>query len=184
MTGWRSCKCWTRFLLVAGGTCLGSSAHALGGFDQEKRIKDEIVVVGTPPTTSGFGAIGGWLSFATVDISDQFRSLDHFLSALNAVNDRLIEASEQYCSQKIEQWRRDCHDGMETAHTYCIVSGAFMTGSLIRARIPAPFRSSGSIGAGVGTLSTCNSIRFRAHRNCDRIADSDAAARIAECPGE
>lgn len=184
MTGWRSHNYWTRFLLLASVACLGQPAHAVGGFDEQNHVMDEIVVVGTPPSSTGFGVIGGWFSFATVDISDQFRSLDRFLGALSVANDRLIEASEQYCSQKIEEWRRDCHDGMETAHTYCIVSGAFMTGALIRARIPAPFRSSGSIGAGFGTMRTCNDVRFRAHRNCDRIADSSAASQIAECPGE
>ena len=184
MTGWKTCNYRKGFLLLLGGAGLASSAHSMEDFEEEPRVMEEIVVTGTPPPSADLSVIGGWFSFATVDLSDQFRSLDRFLGALNTANDYLIEASEQYCSRKIEAWRRDCHAGMRTAHTYCVVSGAFMTGSLIRARVPAPFRSSGSIGSGFGTLTTCNDIRFRAHRNCDRIADSGTAPRIAGCPGQ
>ena len=144
---------------------------------------DEIVVVGSPPSSGGFDVVGGWFSFAAVDVRDQFSSLERFLDALGDFNDYMTQASERYCTQKIEQWRQACHDGVETAHSYCIVSGAFLTGSLIRGRFPAPFRSSGSIGSGFGALTACNDIRFRAHANCDRIADSEAAPRIAQCSG-
>ena len=180
---WKICNYRNGFLLLLSGAGLAGSAHSMEGFEEERRVIEEIIVIGTPPSSADISVIGGWFSFATVDLSDQFRSLDYFLGALRVANSNLIEASEQYCSHKIEGWRRDCHAGMRTAHTYCIVSGAFLTGSLIRARVPEPFRSSGSIGSGFGTLTACNGIRFRAHRNCDRIADSDAAPRIAGCPG-
>ena len=184
MTGWRNYEKRVLGLALTIGVLTGHSVHAFGGLDEQHEVVDEIVVVGTPPGSIGFSVIGGWFSFAAVDLSEQFRSLDRFLDSLSDLNDALMEASEQYCSQKIENWRGACHDGMGTAHTYCIVSGAFLTGTFVRGSFPAPFRSSGSIGSGFGALTTCNEIRFRAHENCDRIADSDVAPRIAQCPGE
>ena len=107
---WKICNYRNGFLLLLSGAGLAGSAHSMEGFDEERRVIEEIIVVGTPPSSADISVIGGWFSFATVDLSDQFRSLDYFLGALRVANSNLIEASEQYCSHKIEGWRRDCHD--------------------------------------------------------------------------